>query len=99
MRFTFLMLLLCLDFYAWYLAPMGVLMAFAMWCLYGLNYAPDCACLYVTSMLASTMYLLATGHMGLFMPQRGATLQLNCTQPLASHGAVSLLAGRSSRPP
>jgi hypothetical protein len=49
---TFLMLLLCLG----YVAPL----ACTMWCIYGLNYATACACLYDTPMLASLIYLYAT---------------------------------------
>jgi hypothetical protein len=38
----------------------GVSLACTMWCIYGLNYASACACLYDTSMLASMIHLLAT---------------------------------------
>jgi hypothetical protein len=38
----------------------GVSLACTMWCIYGLNCATACACLYDTSMLASIIYLWAT---------------------------------------
>jgi hypothetical protein len=54
MWLIFLMLLLCLGC----VAPMGVSLECTMWCFYGLNYAIACA--YLTSVLASMIYLEAT---------------------------------------